>query len=159
MLNALFGSQPTAQTRAMWPEQQAMIWIVQGCVAMATGKATVGFERIPTFTDPTRITASASLADCATAFIVGHESGHVQLGHVKHSDVRAMPLLSSRDAPSVKVYQKRHEQEFDAESQRSRSRRRIQPPDSSPTITNSLPCDCVFLSISESARCLRRLNA
>ncbi|MGE0705299.1 MAG: hypothetical protein AB7P22_15330 [Vicinamibacterales bacterium] len=113
--NALVGSQPTRLTRAMWSEQQAMIWIVQGCVAMATGTASVGFERVPTFTDPLRMTGAASLADCATAFIVGHEYGHVQLGHLRGGTVSRLHLLSGLDAPSVEVYQKRHEQEFDAD--------------------------------------------
>lgn len=114
-VNAFVGSQPTPLTPAMWSEQQAKIWIVQACVAMATGSARVGLDQIPTFADPTRMTASASIVDCATAFIIGHEYGHVQLGHLKDGSVHLRQLLSSDVAPSLEIYDKRHEEEFDAD--------------------------------------------
>jgi hypothetical protein len=114
-VNAFIGVQPTPLTPAMWSDRKATNWIVQGCIALATGTARAGMDRVPTFTDPMRMTASASLVDCATAFIIGHEYGHVQLGHLEDGDVCLKRLLSSDLAPSLEVYHKRHEQEFDAD--------------------------------------------
>jgi hypothetical protein len=92
-----------------------MYWIVQGCVAMATGAARVGYDRIPSFTDPMRMTASSSLDDCAIAFIIGHEYGHVQLGHLSDGSCSVKHLLSDPNAPDLEVYKKAYEQEFAAD--------------------------------------------
>jgi hypothetical protein len=46
------------------------------------GEPLLGLDMVPTFRDPYQMTSSASITDCTMAFILGHEYGHFELGHL-----------------------------------------------------------------------------
>lgn len=112
---AYVGAFPTPLTPPRWSFRQATEWIIQWCVAMALGNALLGIERVPKFRDPARMMGSASIADNATAFLIGHEYSHILLGHGASAQMTSAPILAASEAPELPVYRNAYAKEYEAD--------------------------------------------
>ena len=106
---------PTPTSAPVWTKEQGAFWCLQWLGAYAFQKPVFGLEKMPPLRDPARIAHSGTLVDMALAFILGHEFGHLLLGHLKKSKIVQRSLVPDSGAPPVDFYAKDQQQEYDAD--------------------------------------------
>jgi hypothetical protein len=115
VINSFLATFTTPTTAPLWSPQEAHLNIVQWTVAMTTGKATLGIGKAPSFKDPQLIQASGNLGDTARIFILGHEYGHLILGHLDDTHIKVKQLIPGLNNFPVEYFVKQPVQEYAAD--------------------------------------------
>jgi len=115
VINSFLATFTTPLSQPLWSPQDAHLNIVQWSVAIATGNASLGIGKAPSFKDPQLMQASGNLGDTARIFILGHEYGHFILGHLDDAHVKVKQLIPGLHSLPVAYFVKQPEQEYAAD--------------------------------------------
>ncbi len=115
VINSFLATFTTPISKPIWRTEEAQINIIQWTIAVNTGKASLGLNKVPSFRNASLIGASGNLGDTARVFILAHEYAHLLLNHTSENATKIKNIVPGVPGFSIEYYIKKQEQEYEAD--------------------------------------------